>query len=219
MPTPIGKIKLKDTAQARTMQLRANAEHDGKRFDSDFYVEGYAARYEQYLLYDDGDRGKVYERFERGCFDGCDMSDVIMQHDHRGLVYARNTDGTLIVEPDGSGLFIAADLSGTINSRAYYEDIAAGLITRMIWRFIPGTCCIERAEGSKDVCIVHKSIRKIYDVSGVSIPVKDEIEINARAWCDGVIAPAARSEAELDDKKRRLRLKIKLMEVTHGQTE
>ena len=213
MPTPIDKIKLKDTAQARTMLLRADAVRDEKRFDTDYYVEGYAARYEQYLLYDDGDYGKVYERFERGCFDGCDMNDVIMQHDHRGLVYARNTNGTLIVEPGEGGLFMAGDLSKTTNSRAYYEDIEAGLITKMSWRFMPGTYYIERTEGSKDVCIVHKSIKKIYDVSGVSIPANQNTEINARSWIDGVIEAAARSDAELDDRKRKLKIKLKLMEV------
>ena len=35
-------------------------------------------------------------------------------------------------------------------------------------------------------------------------------EINARSWADGVIDLAARSEAELDERRRRLRLKIQI---------
>lgn len=212
MPTPLDKIKLKDTAQARALTMTTKPEQNQKRFDTDFYVEGYAARYEQYLLYDDGDWGKVYERFEPGCFDDCDMSDIIMQFDHRGRVYARNTNDTLIVEPDEAGLFIAGDLSKTDGSRGLYQDIDAKLITKMSWRFMPGTYYIERTEGSKDVCIVHKTIKKIYDVSAVSLPANENTEINARSWLDGVIQAAARREAELEDKRTRLKLKIKLME-------
>ena len=208
--TPDNKIKLKGTAQARALSFSRSAAQ--KRFDTDHYVEGYAARWEQYLLYDDGDWGKVYERFERGCFEGCDMSDIIMQYDHKGRVYARNTNGTLIVEPDDNGLFMAADLSRTEGARGLYEDIAAGLITKMSWRFMPDKYYIERTEGSKDVCIVHTKIKKVYDVSAVSIPANNDTEINARSWCDGVIAAAARSEAELEDTRRRLKIKIKLME-------
>ena len=210
MPTPDNKIKLKNIAQARVMTLTSPT--DTRRFDVPQYVEGYAARYEQYLLYDDGDYGKVYERFERGCFRGCDMSDIIFQYDHQGRVYARNTNGTLIVEPTDYGLFMAADLSRTEGARGLFEDIEAGLITKMSWRFMPSTYYIERTEGSKDVCIVHKTIKKVYDVSAVSIPANPNTEINARGWCDGVIAEAARSEAELEDKRTRLKLKIKLME-------
>ena len=57
---------------------------------------------------------------------------------------------------------------------------------------------------------MHRTVKKIYDVSAVSIPANDNTEINARSWADGVISLAARSEAELDDRRRRLRLKIKL---------
>jgi len=46
----------------------------------------------------------------------------------------------------------------------------------------------------------------------VSIPANPNTEINARSWADGVIDLAARSEAELDERRRRLRLKIKLQE-------
>lgn len=215
--TPTEKIKLKNTAQARALSIMQPSE--GKRLDSDHYVEGYAARWETYLLYDDGDWGKVYERFERGCFEGCDMSDIIMQYDHEGRVFARNTNGTLLVEPTDEGLFMAADLSRTEGARSLYEDISVGLITKMSWRFMPDKYVIERTEGSKDVTIVHTKIKKVYDVSAVSIPANNDTEINARSWCDGVIAAAARSEAELDDKRKRLKIKIKIMEANHEQTE
>lgn len=209
MPTPQNKNKFKNQAQARAITLTPLLT-GGKRFDSECYVEGYAAKYDKYLLYDDGEYGKVYERFEPGCFADTDMSDVIMQYDHQGRVFARNTNNTLIVEPDATGLFMAADLSKTEASRSLYADIDAKMITKMSWRFRVGDYRIERTEGSKDITIVHTRVAKIYDVSAVSIPANDDTEINARSWADGVIDAATRSEVELDERRRRLRLKINI---------
>lgn len=209
MPTPMNKEKFKLSAQARSLLLAPVLAGGAKRFDSDCYVEGYAAKYDTYLLYDDGVYGKVYERFDPGCFAGTDMSDVIMQYDHCGRVFARTTNGTLLVEPDAVGLFMAGDLSKTDRARDLYADIDAGMVTKMSWRFKVGDYHIERTEGSKDCTIVHTRVGKIYDVSAVSIPANDNTEINARSWVDGVIDAAARSEAELEERRRRLRLAIK----------
>lgn len=82
--TPENKIKFKAGAQARSLVLLSKKEAE-KRIETNYYVEGYAGRYEPYVLYYDGDE-PIYERFERGCFDDCDMSDVIMQFDHAGRV-------------------------------------------------------------------------------------------------------------------------------------
>ena len=53
------------------------------------------------------------------------MSDVIMQYDHTGRVFARQSNKTLILEPDAKGLFVAADLSKTDLARGLYQDIDA----------------------------------------------------------------------------------------------
>ena len=204
--TPSAKIKIKDEMQIRALQVFAPAA-ETKRLESDFYVEGYAARYEPYVLYDTPD-GPIYERFERGCFDGCDMSDIIFQLNHQGTVMARQSNGTLIVEVDDVGLFTAADLSRTEAARRMYEEISTGMVTKMSWGFILGEYHYEEATRT----IVHTKIKKIFDVSAVSIPANNNTEINARSWADGVIDLAARSEAELDERRRRLRLKIFLEE-------
>ena len=205
--TPSAKIKIKDEMQVRALQVFAPAQ-ETKRLESDYYVEGYAARYEPYVLYDTPD-GPIYERFERGCFDGCDMSDIIFQLNHQGTVMARQSNGTLIVEPDDVGLFTAADLSRTEAARRMYEEIEAGMVTKMSWGFILGEYHYEEDTRT----IVHTRVKKIFDVSAVSIPANQNTEINARSWADGVIDLAARSEAELEQRRRRLRLKIKLQEV------
>lgn len=204
--TPSEKIKFKDQAQARAITV-LSSNPAKKRIDSDFYVEGFAARYEPYELYRDFDGEPVYERFERGCFDNCDMSDIIMQYDHAGKVMARTSNGSLLVEVTDDGLFVAADLGRTEAARDLYQDIAAGMVTKMSWRFAVGDYYYDQENRT----IVHKTVRKIYDVAPVSIPANDNTEINARAWGDGVTAQAARREAELDERRRKLQLKINII--------
>ena len=59
--TPDNKIKLKETAQTRALTVFSYAQEQ-RRIESDYYVEGYAARFEPYVLYEDAD-GPIYERF------------------------------------------------------------------------------------------------------------------------------------------------------------
>jgi HK97 family phage prohead protease len=202
--TPNTKTKLKNEMQVRALQVFASAP-DEKRLDSNYYVEGYAARYEPYVLFEDED-GPIYERFERGCFDNCDMSDIIFQLNHQGTVMARQSNGSLIVEADEAGLFTAADLGRTEAARRLYEEISTGMITKMSWGFFLGDYSFDRESRT----IVHRTVKKIFDVSAVSIPANNNTEINARGWVNGVIDLAARSEAELDERRRRLHLKINL---------
>jgi HK97 family phage prohead protease len=212
--TPNDKTKFKSDAQIRALTVFSSSAASERRIDTDYYVEGFAARYEPYVLYYDYDGQPVYERFERGCFDNCDMSDIIYQYDHAGKVYARNTNGSLIVEPQEDGLFVAADLSRTAAARDHYADIEAGMVTKMSWRFRVGNYYYDKDTRT----IVHLTVKKIYDVSAVSIPANDNTEINARALVDGVIAEAARRDAELDERRRKLRTKItiNLGGQTHG---
>lgn len=178
-----------------------------KRIDCTRYVEGYAARFEPYVLYDLED-GPIYETFERGCFATADMSDIIMQYNHQGRVLARLSNGSLIVEPDDNGLFVAANLDLTEASRQLFEEIKTRLVTKMSWGFV----CGDYDYNPETRTITHHTVKKIFDVSAVSIPANDTTEINARAWADGVIGFAARSEAALEERRRKLRLKIKIQE-------
>ena len=204
--TPESLTKFKEAAQCRALTVFSSAqEGSAQRIESDHYVEGYAARYEPYVLYYDYDGQPIYERFEPGCFNECDMSDIIFQYDHAGKVMARNGNGSLIVEVNDQGLFVAADLGRTEAARDLYTDIKEGMVTKMSWRFRTGNYYYDKDTRT----IVHLTVKKIYDVSAVSIPANDNTEINARSWVDGVIDQAARSEAELEERRRKLRLKIK----------
>lgn len=167
----------------RAMELLLPAAAN-QRFDTEFYVEGYATTFEQpYVLYEvDGVQYK--EVIDRRALDGADLSDVIMQYDHGGRVFARTgRSNTLLVEADSHGLFVAADLSKTEQARSMYEDISAGLITKMSWSFVVREDSYDRATHTRRIL----SIRKVYDTSAVSRPANPATLISARSYFDGVI--------------------------------
>lgn len=63
---------------------------ENKRFDTDFYVEGFATTFDKpYVMYEYGGI-KYCEVIDRNALVGADLSDVIMQFDHSGMVFARN---------------------------------------------------------------------------------------------------------------------------------
>ena len=116
-------MPVKKEREYRTLVAPLVAQSSGeKRIQSECYVEGYATTFNApYLLYEFEDGTKIYERIDAHALDSADMSDVIMQYDHEGRVFARQSNNTLILEPDAKGLFVAADLSRTDLRRAAYR--------------------------------------------------------------------------------------------------
>lgn len=152
-----------------------------KRIATDYYVEGYATTFDSpYLLFEFEDRYKYYERIDSHALDGADMSDVIMQYDHTGRVYARQSNKTLIVQPDNVGLFMCADLGKTDGAKALYQDIAEGMITKMSWAFIVSKDSVTEDRQARTITRNIEAIKKVYDVSAVSRPANEDTEINAR---------------------------------------
>lgn len=173
-----------------------------KRLDSDYYVEGYATTFDKpYELYE-YDGIKYYEMIDRHALDGADMSDVILQYDHSGKVMARNSNGTLGLETNNNGLFIFADLSKSSAGKELYEEINSGLVNRMSWAF---TVAEDKYDRDTRTRIITK-VKKVYDVSAVSIPANNDTEINARSYFNGVIEV---EKQELLERKRKI-LKLKL---------
>ena len=174
-----------------------------KRIDSEYYVEGYATTFNQpYELYE-FDGVKYYEVIDRGALDSADMSDIIMQYDHDGKVLARKSNNTLIVEPQADGLFICADLSKSTASKDLYEEILNGLITKMSWAFTVAEDEYDRDTHTRTI----KRIKKVYDVSAVSIPANADTDIKARSFFNGEIEKEKQEMLELQRRK----LQIKLM--------
>lgn len=185
----------------RTVAAPLSVAAVAKRIDTEYYVEGYATTFDKpYLLYEFEDGTKFYERIDAHALDGADMSDVIMQYDHEGRVFARESNNTLILIPDHKGLLIAADLSKTDLARGLYQDIEAGMITKMSWAFTVSEESYDRATRTRTIL----KIKKVYDVSAVSIPANGDTEIAARNF-------ASRSyEAE---KQERLKRRIAILKM------
>lgn len=181
------------------MQIRA-AEGEGKTYK----VRGYASTFnEPYVLYEDLD-GAIYEQIAPSAFDGCDMSDVIFQFDHAGMVYARTSNGSLTVGTDEHGLWVEADLGLTEEARKIWEAISVGLITRMSFCFtITGS---EWDEKSKTDTITE--IGKLYDVSAVSIPANPGTEISTarKRFLDGVIQEKRAERLAAEARARRIKI-------------
>lgn len=163
----------------RSVAAPLSVQQAAKRIQTDYYVEGYATTFDTpYLLYDFGDGRKMYERVDAHALDGADMSDVIMQYNHEGRVFARMSNKTLILVPDHKGLLIAADLGKTDLARGMYQDIREGMITKMSWAFTVAEESYDRDTHTRTIL----KIKKVYDVSAVSIPADPDTEISARAF-------------------------------------
>ena len=179
-------------------------------------VTGYASTFnEPYTLYEN-DNWRFDEVVDARAFDNTDMSDVIMQYDHEGRVFARMSNNTLKVTPDERGLLIEANLGGTELGRQIYEEIRGGYTNKMSFGFtVDGEEVLDtRSSDGKDLTVRRiTSVRKLYDVSAVSIPANDATSISVRSLTDGEIERirAERLEAEkLELRRRKLLAKAKL---------
>ena len=185
---------------AATMETR-------KAEDGGMIVEGYATTYNQpYQLWRDKDM-TVNEQVDPNAFAETDMSDVIMQYDHEGRVFARISNGTLELESDDHGLKIRANLGGTETGRQLFEEIEGGYTNKMSFGF---TVTGEKSSRTKDadghVTILRTitKIGKLYDVSAVSLPANDATEISARSTGDGLIAEAMKEIHAEEERARRI---------------
>lgn len=200
--------KLLSGREYRNMSIRAvdieNQEAEG------MYVEGYATTFNQpYIIFENQDI-RIFEQVSSNAFEGADLSDVIMQYDHEGHVFARNKNDTLNLMIDNIGLKIRADLSGTTIGRQLYQEIKGGYTDKMSYAFIVGDE-IRQSTMVDGIEVINRTItqiKKVYDVSAVSIPANDMTSISARRYFNGVI------ENVKAERLLRTKMKIKiLMEV------
>ena len=168
-------------------------------------AEGYATTWDEYLLWDDGEY-RMFERFDPHAFDECDLSDIIMQLNHEGRVFARGSNNTLTVTPDEKGLRIRAYLGGTEEGRKLLEEIRGGYLTKMSHGFRSGTDKREVIEDRENKRVdIHRTIMKVakeYDVSVVSLPANDATSISARNVSEGVIAEVREERLAIEARER-----------------
>lgn len=182
-------------------------------------VEGYATTFNMpYELWRDREM-TVNEQVDRNAFAECDMSDVIMQYDHEGRVFARIANGTLELMPDEHGLKIRANLGGTEIGRQLFEEIEGGYTNKMSFGF---TVTGEERKTTKDadghitVLRTITKIGKLFDVSAVSLPANDATEISARTIGDGLIAEAMKEVQAEEERQRRIG---EIRKILKGATE
>lgn len=163
--------------------------------EEDRTVEGYATTFDEpYYLYtikdkDGNDSAIVYEEVDRNAFADADLSDVIMQYDHQGRVFARLSNNTLSLEEDDHGLKVRAYLGGTELGRQLYDEIKGGYTNKMSFGFTVSKDNLERHANGRDYIRKIEGIKKLYDVSAVSYPQNPFTSISeaTRAALDGEI--------------------------------
>ena len=214
--------KLNEGRQYRSIDVSGFERRDDG--DDSKTVAGYATTFnEPYELYRMTYNGIVYivrEQVDPLAFADTDMSDVIMQYDHEGRVFARTSNRTLELDPDEHGLHIRAELGGTEIGRQLFEEIEGGYTTKMSFGFRVGKDKREETEERDEESGVTKitvlrtilEISKLYDVSAVSLPANDATSISARSWGEGVIAELMEEFQRRENQRKRIRIKSKLEE-------
>lgn len=174
--------------------------------EKEYRVSGYATTFsDPYTLF--SYEGIDYkEQIDPNAIDAdTDMSDVIFQYDHSGMVFARMSNGTLKLSTDEHGLKVEADLSKTSDARNMFENIDTGMVKEMSWAFT-----VDRNEYDSDNHIrTIRHIKRIYDVSAVSLPANPGTDIAAaRSYIDGEIEKVKEEFLKREAQKKRIRLLI-----------
>ena len=209
-------MAVKSDREYRDMTMEIRTAENEEAPEERKVVRGYASTFnEPYTLFETDD-WRFNEVVDARAFDNTDMSDVIMQYDHEGRVFARMSNETLKVTPDERGLLIEADLGGTELGRQLFEEIRGGYTNKMSFGFtVDGEDILDtRDADGKDLTVrTITSVRKLYDVSAVSLPANDATSISVRSLTDGEIERirAERLEAEaLELRRRKLLARAKL---------
>lgn len=168
-----------------------------------YNVRGYASTFEEYELFAD-EMGSFCERIEPDAFEGCDMSDVVFRKDHEGTVFARTSNGSLILSVDKHGLLTDTDLSRTASAKACYEEIDTGMYTQMSIAFVVSDDDVTYNKEARKYLRTIKRISKLYDVSPVSFPANPGTDIYSRSRFDGVIEAVKQELLEREKNLKRM---------------
>lgn len=204
--SPLEQNRLNDGREYRSIVMEAR--------EDNMTVEGYATTFNQpYLLWNDGEI-RVYEQIASGAFDACDMADVIMQYNHQGRVFARTRNNTLQLTIDSVGLKIRALLQGTDLGRQVYEEVKGGYTDKMSMGFrVEEDERVETRDPSSGIWIITRTIKKVkklYDVSAVSMPANDMTSISARMLADGAIEEAAAERLRRDTQRQKIKTMLEV---------
>lgn len=198
--------KIREGRQYRDIDLSS---FDKRSEESDMSVMGYATTFGQpYELFRVGNY-IVREQVDPRAYDDCDLTDVIMQYNHEGRVFARGSNGTLTVQPNELGLFMTANLGGTQLGRQVWEEIKGGYTRKMSQGFTVKED--DRSEvtdydtGLVTITRTILKVSKLFDVSAVSLPANPGTSISARAYSEGVIEEVKRELLHRVERERQIK--------------
>lgn len=186
---------------------------DGEENGPSYRVKGYWTTFNtEYCLYEATKYWPAeYEQIDSHALDEADMSDVIFQENHEGSPLSRQRNGSLELGVDSHGAWCIADLGGCQRGRDLYESITNGLIDEMSFGFIidsnedsDGFTSFKDENGDYHTTITR--IKRVYDVSAVSIPANPTTEISEmrkRSYISHLTeADMERRKAELEEAER-----------------
>ena len=159
-------------SQTRQFDFQTRSAEEGQ----ELWVEGYAVVFNRETVLFEMDGNEYKEEISPDAFADTRMDDVIFNYNHQGKVMARTRNHTLTLSVDDKGLFIRARLDGTQEGRELYEEIQGGYVDRMSFQFTVAEESYDRETRKWTI----RRVKRLYDVSAVSIPAYDDTSISAR---------------------------------------
>lgn len=169
-------MTIKDGREYRSLQSFSLVPRE--EGSEEYRVKGTAVVFDTPTVLFECDGVKYCEVIDRHAFDGCDLSDVIMNYNHGGKVVARLRNKTLVLNITERGLEIEAELSGTQAGRELYEEIDGGYVDKMSFSFSIREAKYDSVTHTRTIT----KVKKLYDVSAVDIPAYEETSISARSF-------------------------------------
>lgn len=164
----------------------------------------------KYVLYPKGFMGlteDILETIDKGAFDECDFSDVVMNVNHGdgNHAVARTRNKTLELNVTDDGLYVRDCKLKKTNQRCvqFYEDVKEGLLDRMSFRFH-----IQRQSfDEKENCFHIEKIDQVVDVSAVEFPANGDTSISESrsAMLDSIAekrAEALKAKETMDEARK-----------------
>ena len=157
------------------VEMRASDEQENR-------VSGVAAVFNSVT-----DMGWFTEEIDPHAFDGCDMSDVILNFNHNNdYVLAGTRNGSLALQVRDNGLFQESRIVDTMQGRDVMKLVREGLICKQSFAFSidydnEGEFWTER--DGKEHRIIRK-ISRLFDVSLVVFPAYESTSLYARSNSD-----------------------------------
>ena len=130
--------------------------------------------------------GYFYETIERGAFDGCDLSDVMLYINHGTqtipLARSRGANPTMKLAVDNKGLCVEAslDVENNNEARAVYSSLKRGDLDGMSFAFKIKEQRWENLDTKTPTRVITK-FAKVYEVSIVDRPAYSSAGVSARS--------------------------------------